>query len=154
MNGRETVSRTEQAHKSDRQEVLAFLERQGLVENAWLIMDVSSALQRCEVWESVMICRLRGELVGVAYFFDQRKIPAEDRAPGYDPDKRSYDYAVRMDAVERGVVEALVVALPTDHLGFFKIFRPIIQEYLRNNNKRLLFYKKFLTIRIWLCTVR
>ena len=120
--------RIEQAHTSDRQEVLAFLERQGLVENAWLIREVSDALQRCEVWESVMICRIRGELVGVANIFDQGKFPAEYRAPGFQPRE---DYDVRMDAVGRGAMEALIEALPTDHLVFFRSFRPMIQEYFR-----------------------
>ncbi|MHA2303252.1 MAG: hypothetical protein ACXACD_20100, partial [Candidatus Thorarchaeota archaeon] len=67
--------RTSIGTSHDRQEVVAFLERQGLVKNAWLIRSVSDALQRCEVWESVMICQLREELVGVAYILNQRKIP-------------------------------------------------------------------------------
>ena len=102
------------ASNSEREEIFAFLEKQGSVLNAWLIWDISDALQRCEEWESVMICRLHSELVGVAYILNQRKIP---RNPSdWKPD---YDYDVRMDAVDREAVEALVEAFPIGLLGHF-----------------------------------
>ena len=108
----------------DREEILAFLERRGLAENAWLISCVFDTLQRREMSESVVICRLREELVGVAWILDRRKIPAEDT--DFNPGR---DYDVRMDAVDREAVEALIEAVPTDQLGSFDIFRPMIQEY-------------------------
>jgi hypothetical protein len=114
------------ATNSEREEILAFLEKQGLVVNAWLIWDVSDALQRCVDWESVMICRFHGDLVSVAYIINQRKIP---RNPSdWKPDN---DYDVHMDAVDRETVESLIDAFPTDLLGDFWVFRPMIQEYFQ-----------------------
>ncbi|HIE26401.1 TPA: GNAT family N-acetyltransferase [Candidatus Poribacteria bacterium] len=57
---------------------------------------------------------------------DQTKVPAGDRAPGYDPGR---DYDVRMDAEDASAAEAMIAALPSNQLGHFTIFRPLIQEY-------------------------
>lgn len=116
------------ASSSDQKEVLAFLEKQELIVHAWLIREVSHALQRYTDWESVVICRLHDELVGVAHIIDQRKFPEDARQPGFKPGN---DYEVRMDAVDRKTVEALIEAFPIDALGEFWIFRPMIQEYLQ-----------------------
>lgn len=120
--------RTSIGASPDRQEVRAFLERQGLVENAWLIRSVSYVLQRCRVWGSVVICRFRGELVGVAYIDNQRKITAEHESGGY---VSGHDYDVRMDAVTSEAMEAMIEVFPSDQLGSLKIFRPMIQKYFR-----------------------
>ncbi len=114
------------ASNSDREEILAFLEKQGLVINAWLIGNVSDALRRCEEWENVMICRHYDELVGVADILNYGKIP---RSPS--DMKPNYDYEARLDAVDRKAVESLIDAFPTDLLGNFSIFRPMIQEYFQ-----------------------
>jgi len=134
------------ASLSDWKEIFVFLDGQGLAENAWLIWSVSDALQRNEVWETVLTCSLReavhevtarspttssygrrrNQIVGVAYMFNQRKVPVEDRAPGFDP---GCDYDVRMDAENSSAVEAMIAAFPSDQLGRFSIFRPLIQAY-------------------------
>ena len=134
MNAKNIISI---ALRSDWEEIFDFLDRQGLAENAWLIWSVSDALQRDEVWEIVLTCSLRSpttssygrrrhQIVGVAYMLNQRKVPVEDRAPGFDP---GCDYDVRMDAENSSAVEAMIAAFPSDQLGRFSIFRPLIQAY-------------------------
>jgi GNAT superfamily N-acetyltransferase len=124
------------ASRSDFENILAFLDRQGLAENAWLTGSVFAALQRSrfsgsrkagdEVWETVLTCRRRHQIVGVAYMLNQRKVPVENRAPGYDP---GYDYDIEMDAEDASAVEAMIADFPSDQLGHFSIFRPLIQAY-------------------------
>ena len=116
------------ASRSDFEKILAFLDRQGLAENAWLIGSVFDALQRDEVWETVYVCfRRRHQVVGVAYVLYQRKVPVGDRAPGYDGP--GHDYDVQMDAEDSGAVEAMIAAFPSDQLGSFCLYRPLMQAY-------------------------
>ena len=112
------------ASRSDCEDIFAFLDKQGLAENAWLIWSVFDALQKDEVWETVLTCRRRHQIVGVAYMFNQRKLPVEYRAP--DP---GCDYDVRIDAEDASAVEAMIANLPSEQLGRFSIFRPLIQAY-------------------------
>jgi len=114
------------ASNPDREEIFAFLEKQGSVLNAWLIWEVSDAFQYNPDGISVLICRLGDEIVGVAHILDWIKTP-----PGPSGWKPNYDYDVRMDAVDREAVEALVEAFPIGLLGHFWIFRPMIQEYFQ-----------------------
>ncbi len=114
------------ASRSNFENIFAFLDRQGLAENAWLIWSVFDALQRDEVWETVLTCRRRHQIVGVAYMLNQKKVPVEDRAPGFDP---GCDYDVRIDAKDASAVEAIVANLPSEQLGRFSIFSPLIQAY-------------------------
>lgn len=114
------------ASSQDHEKVLAFLEKQGLVENVWLIQDVSNALLYNSDWNSVMICRFYDEIIGVAHVLDWRKIPPSPS--GYKP---KFDYEVRMDAVDRKTLETLIEAFPTDLVGEFRVFRPMIQKYFQ-----------------------
>jgi len=93
------------------EDIFAFLDKQGLAENAWLIGSVFAAIQRDEVWETVYIYRRRNQIVGVAYMLNQRKVPVGDRVPGFDP---GYDYEVQMDAEDASAVEAMIAAFPSD----------------------------------------
>jgi len=97
-----------------------------LLENAWFIWGVSDTLQRCTDWDSVVICRLHDDIVGVASIVDYRKIP-----PSPSGSKPDNDYESRIDAVNRDAVKVLLEAFPTDALGNFQIFHPMIQEYFR-----------------------
>jgi len=62
------------ASNTDREKVIVFLERQGLLENAWFIWFVSDAFQYNSNGISVLTCQLDDELVGVAYILDYWKI--------------------------------------------------------------------------------
>ena len=123
MNAKNIISI---ASHSDWKNIFAFLDKQGLAENAWLIGSVFNALQRDKVWETVLSCRRRHQLVGVAYMLHQRKVPVEDRAPGFDP---GYDYGVQMDAEDASAVEAMIAAFRSHQLGRLSLFRPLIQAY-------------------------
>lgn len=119
--------RTSIASSKDHEEVIAFLERQGLLENAWLIWDIFTVFQyNPDGIYSVLICRLHDDIVGVACILDYRKMP-----PSPSGSKPDHDYDSRIDAVNRDAVKALLEAFPTDALGNFSIFRPMIQEYFR-----------------------
>jgi GNAT superfamily N-acetyltransferase len=50
----------------------------------------------------------------------------EDRAPGYNP---GTDYDVRMDAEDAPAVEAMITAFPSNQLGSFQLYNPLIQAY-------------------------
>ena len=119
--------RTSVASSGECEEILGFLERRGLLENAWLIWSVQNALRCPEECVEVIVCRRSEELVGVADVLYQTKVPDEERAPGFKPD---HDYHVRMDAVNCRAVNALMKTLPTDELGLFDTLRPLVQRYL------------------------
>jgi len=123
MNAKNIISI---ASRSDWENIFAFLDRQGLAENAWLIGSVFAALQRDEVWDTVLVCRRLHQLVSVAYMLDQTKVPVEARAPGYNP---GHDYDVRMDAEDASAVEAMITAFPSNQLGSFQLYNPLIQTY-------------------------
>ena len=92
------------ASSKDREKVIAFLEKQGLLENAWFIWDVSTAFQyNPDGVYSVLICRLRDDIAGVARILDYRKITPSPS--GFKPD---HDYDSRIDAVNRDAVKALL----------------------------------------------
>lgn len=119
--------RTSIASSKDHEEVIAFLERQSLLGNAWLIWDISTVFQyNPDGIYSLLICRLHDDIVGVACILDYRKIP-----PSSSGSKPDHDYDSRIDAANRDAVKALLEAFPTDALGNFRIFRPMIQEYFR-----------------------
>ena len=119
--------RTSIASSKDREEVIAFLGKQGLLENAWLIWDISTVFQyNPDGIYSLLICRLHDDIVGVAFILDYRRIP-----PSSSGSKPDHDYDSRIDAANRDAVKALLEAFPTDALGNFRIFRPMIQEYFR-----------------------
>jgi len=129
------VYQTSIASSKDHEEVIAFLERQSLLENAWLIWDISTVFQyNPDGIYSVLICRLHDDIVGVARILDYRKMP-----PSPSGSKPDHDYDSRIDAANRDAVKALLEAFPTDALGNFPIFRPMIQEYFRElpDSKRM-----------------
>jgi len=114
------------ASSQDREEVIAFLEKQGLLENAEFISNVFDAFQYSPEGISVLICRLCDELVGVARILEYWKIP-----PSPSGFKIDYDYDAHIDAVNREAVKALLEMFPTDMLGDFPVIRPMIQEYFQ-----------------------
>lgn len=119
------VYRTSIATSSDRDEIIGFLEKQGVLENAWLIWDVSDSFAGRKDPESLVVCRSRTDVVGVAYICQA----TEDRS-GCKP---SYDYDARLDAVDREAAEALLAGLPKGQSVYFTlVFRPVVQEYLGN----------------------
>jgi GNAT superfamily N-acetyltransferase len=120
------VCRTNVATSAESEEILAFLRRRGLLENAWLMSSVHNAFRWPEDCAAVIACRRGEELVGVAYVLYQTKVPDEQRAPGYKPD---YDYQVQMEAVDCRAIEALMATLPTNDLGLTYTHRPLIQKY-------------------------
>lgn len=119
--------RTSVASSAECEEILAFLEWRGLLENARLMWTVYQVLRWPRSWYAVVLCWRGDELAGVADILYQTKVPDEERAPGFKPD---HDYRVSMDAADRRAIGALLQTLPTDELGVFDTYRPLIQKYL------------------------
>ena len=117
--------RTSVATTAESEEILAFLERRGVLENAWLMSAVYNAFRWPEDCVAMIVCRSGDELVGVAYVMYQTKVPDEQRAPGFKPD---HDYNVQMDAVDCPAMEALMEILPTHELGVSWASRPLIKK--------------------------
>lgn len=120
------VYQTSIASSQDHEKVIAFLEKQGLLENSWLIRSVSDAFQYNPDYISVVICQLHDELAGVAYILDYRKLP-----PDPARDKMDYNCEVNIDAVNHEAFKTLLGIFPDDTRGNSQIFRPIIQECFR-----------------------
>ena len=111
------------ATKSDHDEVIGFLEGQGVLENAWLIWAVPSALDVPERCGSLLVCRLRDDVAGVAHI-----LPVTEGPSGRRPD---HDYHAQMDAADQKAAESLLAELPEGQSVLFRpVFRPLIQECL------------------------
>lgn len=108
--------RTSIASTANRDEIISFLERRGLVENAWLIPDVYEPSE----YDTVVVCRRHNEVAGAACFW-----PSDPRQAQPQP----YTYMVRMDAVDREAVTALTEAMPAGEPMSFWLFNPMIQNY-------------------------
>jgi GNAT superfamily N-acetyltransferase len=114
------VYRTSNASSEDRDEILSFLESRGLVENAYLIGDVWYELNGPQDWRSIIVCRARRGLSGVASI-SWTDSPSRERW--------GYDYVALMDAAEREAVAALSRTLPADRTGSIELFTSLTQEY-------------------------
>lgn len=108
------------ASDAERDEILSFLERRGLVENAELIADVAEPF-RGGPEARVIVCRRGRQVVGVMYSW-----PVDRRPGGWEPPN---DYWLEMDAVNRQAAEALINALPSGEVGGFEVRDPVIQGY-------------------------
>jgi len=108
--------RTSIASTANREEIISFLERRGLVENAWLIRQVYEPSED----DTVLVCRRDNQVVGAACFWprDPRQVQPQ-----------AYTYMAHMDAVDRGAVAALIEATPTGEPTSFWLFNPMIQRY-------------------------
>jgi GNAT superfamily N-acetyltransferase len=114
--------RTSIASDADRGEILRLLEARGLVENWSVIVDVATAPPaREDGCDRVVLCRAGERIAGVAGIRSNAGTKRNEDDP---------DYYVSMEATEGGAVAALVEALPTGELGYFDLYRPIVQEHL------------------------
>jgi len=104
------------ASDADRNQILAFLEQRGLVQNAWLIQQVYGPSEQ----DTVLVCRRHNKVMGIACFW-----PRDPRQVQPQP----YTYLVHMDAVNRDAVEGLIEPLPAGERISFDLFNPMIQEY-------------------------
>jgi len=113
--------RTYCAQPVEKEEILGFLEARGRLENAWLIREVADTLDYGFTQQEVVACRHDGELTGVAWIMHQDRV-----APGYRP---SNDYDVRIDAADTASLEALIEWMPSEQLGGFWLFWPMIRHH-------------------------
>lgn len=113
---------TSVARVEEREEILGFLEMQGLEKNAWLLWDANRMIPAAEDGQEVIVCRAEGKIMGVAYV-----LHVTDAWLGTKPD---FDFRVHMDAVDIMAVEALLNVLPEQKLGSFWLFNPMIQDYM------------------------
>lgn len=106
------------ASSPDRQEILAFLDREDLAMNVWLTQAVCGALDWPTDHDRVLVCRTSTEISGVA-------------AISGSPDTGfNESYCVRMDASDRGAITALIDALPNNATAHFQLLHPVLQQYL------------------------
>lgn len=110
------------ASPCDHDEIVAFLEARGLVENVWLLREVGWASRSPDIWR-VELCRREGTLVGVAAICDFDKIPV-----GPSP-RPQHQYEASMECVDRQAVEALAGSLPGGVEGRFSLLCPVAREY-------------------------
>lgn len=113
--------KTSHISSNERDEVAQFLDQQGSIANAWIMREMGFALipDASKDW-SLILCRHKGSLVGVANIFNRYREP--------DFDQQHY-YEIRLEAVDHAALAALVKALPSGKPTLFRITNPHIQEY-------------------------
>jgi len=111
------------ASKQDENEILNFLERQGLAENAWLTWDVQGALNWLSGRKQVAICRRSGEITGTACIGRIGLSPS-----GWNP---GYEYEAGLDALDHNAMQSITEALPNGTTILCVFFRSLIRDYFK-----------------------
>jgi GNAT superfamily N-acetyltransferase len=117
------MDRISPATGSALEKAVGFLERRGLLENAWLLSHLEPARLSPAPWK-VLVCRRKHEIVGVAIVLDYRAAPPPTGR------KTRYAYEAHMDCVDRSALEALLEALPPGEWGRFALLSPAPRGYL------------------------